>query len=564
MVHSNPITSESLIRIGVTLLNPDPFLEMLLDQIGVDWELHDPKKENEIYTSCVILNRTLTHEETEYWIYRYRSHFETILDTRANLFNFELKRDRFTPPISHQDFLLGDLSDLPFLPISVLKNEKAPLLEQTVYLESDNAYAWCGWFSGFPANETAQSIKSYPVESSDRRSGFGIHSLTKSLDPSESVHDIPYAHYRHLLQKILLILHEKRSLPFVCKSPYPEKSESVFLFRVDSDYSDKEHVQKLFTLLDSYRVRSTWFMHTEAHQDWIQDFERYTEHEFAIHGHRHRRFNEPTELRNNIRKAHSVLRPLFPERTVDGYAEPFGTYHNSLVEVLSEYKSPDSDLLNQAPSPIRFLYSSEFGFDANNLPHWPLQRQGPLQIPIHPICPGSFSRTMADRDQIKTYFENQVYLALQREDPLAFYHHPMQPYDDILDHLFSVVERLTHEGAEIRNMTFSEWAKWWIKRARTSHTVLFKHKTGALHISESISHVRFSDLNLRYRVFMNGNRYIVPPGQYSKHLPKDFKRSHMHSFSDLTLATKADNRSHRQRIDHVRNQLLNHLGRLTQ
>lgn len=559
---TSQIDSQVTLRVG--LLCPNPFFEMLLNQIGVDWFICDSVSGQEITSSCVVLNRPLSRQESDYWKTRATEHTCLILDVYANLYEFNLHNGYYSPPISSNDPLLGTLSDLPFLAQPVFKTKNAQFLDHSVYFDPYSSYAWCGWRFRLPTSETKQSVKSFPSVYGNMHRGSGLRRFTKSPDPSESIHDLPYAHYRHLVQNLLLILHDKFSVPFVRKSAYPENDESVFLFRVDSDYSQKQHYEPLFRLLDTHQIRSTWFLHTEAHESNIEDFRAYSEHEFAVHGHRHRYLKERSSLRNNIRQSYSIVSQIRTDRTIDGYAEPFGNYHPALSDLLSEHSRLAFGIHSDQHKNMQFLYSSEFGFDANNLPHWPLLTQGPLQIPIHPVCPGSFTRTTASRDEMKIYFEHQMYLALKREDPLAFYHHPMQAYDDVLEHMFIILETLKERGLRFRNMTFSEWARWWTKREETTFNVLYSPLSGGILIQEFGSSSGMSAFNINYRMNHNGIEYILPPGQYSKKISDSLIRVRYHDISEPILTRMTENQSHQQKFHHLRNELLNQLGRLTQ
>ncbi len=558
--------SDIRIRIGVAMLVHNPFLEMILDQIGVDWIIKDPYVEKGDLYSCTLLNRPLTNSERSFWRSLLSKGNHTILDIGANLLDFPLQKARFTAPIENSDPFLGILCDLPLLPIPVHRTKKAQFLKQTVFLDSDTPYAWCGWLFQTPKEETSQRIQSFPVNQSSLEARWKFRNLTKASDPSESIHIVPYAHYRHLLEKILLSLHKKCDLPFVCKSVYPGKHDSVFLFRVDSDYADRENTHKLFSLLNQYEIRSTWFLHTEAHEDWIEEFSRYSNHEFAVHGHRHKRFQDAIELAQNLKKSYQVVSRISPKIKVNGYAEPFGSYHPTLQNILESF-TKNLNRNGESGShrdTVRFVYSSEFGFDTNNLPHWPLIQPGPLQIPIHPICPGSFSRTTAQEDVIKQYFRSQVNAMIRRHDPLIFYHHPLQPYEDILHNLFVYVQGLQKRGLSLGYLTFSEWAQWWIRRVQTRFSVHYCVSKAELQINSHSDVDNMPGMHLHFRVNVNENLYIVSSGEYHTGNMEAYKKLDLSIIPEVAQSEIPVNRSYRQRYHHLLNELLNKLGRSTQ
>jgi len=572
---SNASISES-IQIGVTLLKRNSFLEMLLDQVGVDWRIYDSTQNLNTQTSCVILNRSCSDKEREHWK-EYLLHTNTvILDTHANLFQLPLSRSRIHPPISAKDPILGRLADLPFKPTTVATSAKAQHLSNSVYHHSRVAYSWCGWRFDPPKNECSQSIKSYPLSSREKKSSDGVTNLGSSIlqmlrkasDPSESIHDFPYAHYRHLLFSLLKRLHEFKNLPLVCKSPFPDYNESVFLFRVDSDYSDPPAIRDLFSLLDKHKIRSTWFLHTEAHQGHAELFKDRKSHELAVHGHRHKTYTEAKQLADNIQASIRFLNTIQTFKEQIGYAEPFGCYHRSLVQTLSARNSPHFNhprLAEETSGPFKFLYSSEFGFDSDNLPHWPLNSNGPLQIPIHPICPGSFSRTSAQKNDIVHYFENQIDLSLMREDPLIFYHHPMQKNHEILESLFSHVRAIQQSGTKIEYLTFSEWAYWWVQRRNTRCKVTYSPSKGFITLQDTfVKDQKLDHGSLFYRVYFKGKQYLTPTGSIKISDLQPFERKSTLSQAVEKSVFLTENRSHQQYFHHLRNELLNQIGRLLQ
>ena len=135
----------------------------------------------------------------------------------------------------------------------------------------------------------------------------------------------------------------------------------------------------------------------------------------------------------------------------EGFAAPYGYFSKSM---------------GQAVHDAGFKYSSEFGFDFDNLPDRP-KHGGVLQIPVHPICPGSFKREKAT-DAIKhAYFEAIAAEKSARREPFFLYHHPLQNQGNL-----DVIERVfqTINNSKATKMTMGQFADWWKERENIRFT----------------------------------------------------------------------------------------------
>jgi hypothetical protein len=554
----------SRVRIGVALLRPDSVLEQLLEQIGVSWqvlaEAEDPVMDlierqdpNDgfagLLPSCIILNKPLRPSAKMYWKEHVRLGTVAILDLEANLFDLASTGRLIGTAMDPDDAWLGDYSDLPWGPVMCRTSPSAAHADRTLHLRKDLAYAWSGWPFSSPTGSPAGSHASYPGPfGTGRRWSKNPHPSERSAGSLRSVS-------RHHLEDILIHLHTVADLPFTHRAAVPAGADHALLFRVDSDYGGSKEVDSLFGQLDRHGVRSTWFLHTSAHEPWLGAFDGHREHEMALHCDRHAVHSDPHALRSDLRRGLDRLHSKLPNREIRGVAAPFGLYGRAYAELLAD------------PSFHRFDYSSEFSFDADNLPLRPSLTGSPLQIPVHPICPGSFRRTLADDASVAGYFKARARLSAFRRDPLAFYHHPMQDDRGALDALFSDIAAW---GEAVERLTFSEWHDWWHARSQTQLIAVYDRASRRLTVSTGPSgkHVRDSAPSRGHdiRIVLDRDRHVrAANGSWSlsELAARAFQRRNVYLLGDMDRAYRI-NLSHRQRFHHVRSDLLDRLGRSLQ
>jgi hypothetical protein len=406
---------------------------MILQQLGVDWTLlgtHD--------SACDVL--LLPPNETDrQWIDVARS-IPTI-----DLSGFLASAQGFSTCSKSVKHLLDTpwlqtLWDVPIHPLTVRTFPKGQSLQKSIWVDENRQTCHVG----LPFWTTSQQHTSWMA-----MLPMGTSSSSTSIRPTERIHQTPYSLMRHVLHYVMIQACLWSGRPLLRKAYYPEGVNNIFMFRVDSDYGTQEAVQSLIDTCQTHEMPSTWFLHTEAHKGWLDLFVN-PDIEVAVHGVRHQSRGSTEALLRNILQAKADI-----ERETDlkpvGVAMPFGRYNSQIAEVYRQCNH-------------LFDYASDFGFDSDNLPHWPSDHE-PLQVPIHPICPGSFRRTKATEQDIQRYFLEKWTKAMTRGEPFIFYHHPMQGDSGVLQQLFGLVSEQKSRGL-VETWTVKQWAAWWTHRSR--------------------------------------------------------------------------------------------------
>ncbi len=305
--------------------------------------------------------------------------------------------------------------------------------------------------------------------------------------PFETVSLVSKGNVRLLVSRCLEMLHHRRDLPYVHLWYYPDGTRSLFAFRVDTDYGTEDQINSLYRLVSRNHRGATWFVNTKGQEKFLRLFKEMDGQEIGVHCFEHRTFPDYERNIENIDKAKTALQNVGLEPR--GFAGPFGRWNTELGRAIAE---------------SGFVYSSEFVYDYDNLPSAPQlpEKEGVLQIPVHPICCGSLKRHSYTDRQMMNYFSCVIQQKLSMREPLVLYHHPADGHEEVVEWLFSEMQR---EG--IPSVTMLEYARWWNARAGIIPSFDYSEK-GLLMSGKKI------DKSLRLRISKSdGTEAIVPPSK---------------------------------------------------
>ena len=279
--------------------------------------------------------------------------------------------------------------------------------------------------------------------------------------PFERVSAVDKHATRRLVTVALQHLHRARDLWYAHLWYYPENAASVFGFRIDTDRGSAGEVEALYEFLRGRRVRGSWFVDVGGQKQFLWRFGQMQGQEIGLHCYEHRTFPDEPRNHRNILKARDAFRALNVGAV--GFAAPYGIWNRALANVVVEF---------------RFLYSSEFAYDHDNLPSIPSlgrDRRGVLQVPVHPVSIGSLRRQGYEASAMQRYFLRVAEEKRARREPLFFYHHPKDGHLPVLEELFRAAS-----GAGVVHMTMQEYAEWWLRR--TAGPLELNFRDQALHV----------------------------------------------------------------------------------
>lgn len=330
------------------------------------------------------------------------------------------------------------------------------------------------------------------------------------MHPDELVSVIHKAQLKKSIDACLHELHLHRQLPYIKKWHSPTK-QPVFAFRVDSDFGDQDSIKRLYEIARRHDIPMTWFLHVQAHEDWLTVFKDFEAQEIALHGYDHGTSTSYVQIKENIQKGLELMQQanLHPK----GFCVPYALWNEGLANALYDFD---------------FEYSSEFtaGYDSD--PFYPIHEGAlhpTLQIPIHPICTGSLSRKLADETDMKSYFMDVLDRKVNRFENVLFYHHPLQPGTDIWNMIFEKVNQM-----ELTKLTFLEFSTYWKARQNTTIETYYSSEKKEIHCSSSNPEQLIS-------VSMSSDSfYLIPASKIDA--PLNFADK-IH-FEDITEPSQAD------------------------
>jgi peptidoglycan/xylan/chitin deacetylase (PgdA/CDA1 family) len=250
---------------------------------------------------------------------------------------------------------------------------------------------------------------------------------------------------RLLVSHALTLLHHRRSLPYVHKWYFPQNAPTIFGWRIDTDYATEEQFRTLSGLLDEYKIPATWFVDVKSQEHLLPLYQAMVGHEIGIHCYEHLRFTDVAHNLSDIKKALEILGQN--GIAAHGYAAPYGKWKKNLAHYFPE---------------LGIEYSSEFSYDYENVPSFPINdgKPGPaLQIPVHPVSIGSLRRQGFDELAMSAYYDSAIEQMVSRHIPVILYHHPGNEHPNVVRTIFKTIRQSKYPV-----MKLLDYARWWGKR----------------------------------------------------------------------------------------------------
>lgn len=343
------------------------------------------------------------------------------------------------------------------------------LIDVNVHSVSAEGSQWC------PGNDGERSIFTdeygegcivvFPFDAgrllTDPRMSLKYFYSPTGTFPYELAPSVAKGELRQLVSRALEYLHAQRGVPYCHLWYFPHNTRNVVALRIDTDYGTEREITSLVHFAEEHRVGMSWYLHTEAHRTWLQNFSQLKEHEIGLHCYEHAVLKTFGGAKADIQKALDLLENVSLKPR--GFAAPFGFWNPHLGKALEE---------------LGFSYSSEFSYDYDNVPSYPVIANAfctVLQIPVHPISIGALKRSGFSVSAMLAYYDYVIQRKSFTQRPLFFYHHPM---DGHLDVLASVIERTKAIGIPT---LLGDFAEWWKKRISARIDVEYNHDRMKMH-----------------------------------------------------------------------------------
>jgi hypothetical protein len=296
--------------------------------------------------------------------------------------------------------------------------------------EQADVFSFCGDLSDITCVPMSLARKPFVV-----RKGFFMEQ--KKL-PAEEIPLRDDGGLQRLFISGLIRLFHSQGLPLSLKSFSPDPNKIPFLFRVDTDFCDGKTIENYYESIKN-PPKISWVIHCEPFEKSAELFRAGDSDEFALHCFRH----TVKPASENLEKGIRVLE-RFGKKPL-GYCAPYGVRNESADIFLKRNHG--------------FEYTSDFSFSADSLPFF-VEETGLWQIPVFPLCVGSFNGVCADENKIAQLFERYFARQFRYKIPFALYDHPNHKKSGLLNKIFE-------KAAEypILPMTFLEYCRFLEKRA---------------------------------------------------------------------------------------------------
>lgn len=429
------------LSVGISHIRPD--WEIPLRQIGIPYYPVDTGRAIEKEETPVLILASGEKRENSANILNYLQSGGAILteaDTARTVLDISTKKLPIRYLFSSEDKIFSGIPICDMQPgrreVAVeaghLKNQDGKHAAAILHLGEGMAIVLPSGFSlGLLSTEVKR--KNFPAAGGERL-------------PSERISLVSKGSIRQIIQKALEHLFHFRGLPFVHLWHLPYSWQTLFGFRVDTDFGDRAEVEELYTVCRNHDIRAAWFVETQSQADWVNFYREMENQEIAYHCYRHRVFSD---YRKNLKDLQTGLK-ILQDAGIDprGYAAPFGEWHPLLGKIVEE---------------MGFNYSSEFAAAYDDLPFYPYLDDSfstVLQVPVHPVSVGRLRWARHTSEQMLAYFLREIDCKSSRFEPIFLYHHPGHQNFQVFEKIFLEIKQ-----RNIPTMSMGEYAEWWRQRS---------------------------------------------------------------------------------------------------
>lgn len=257
---------------------------------------------------------------------------------------------------------------------------------------------------------------------------------------------------RRELSGIIKEIFFQKGIPYVHLWYYPHGYDSIFSFKIDLDEYNKTDIENLADYGRDFSDSITWFVCCSIIEKDIRLIKKLQQSDYDIqsHGYFHHIYKDSADNSLNISRSVDLLKRLGVKTR--GFSGPMGKWNSSLMHSLNI---------------LGVEYSSEFGFDYDNLPSYPVSRllkNTALQIPVHPLCLGSFIESDV-KDKAGEYFDKLIEYKYLNKEPVFLYGHPEERLGKNKE-FFTGLMKKAYSLSSVKKMNFSGICEWWKKRRK--------------------------------------------------------------------------------------------------
>ncbi len=426
-------------EIKIGLIKSDPYWENILWQEGVPFGIVDGDFKN---YSLIIVN----HNEQKQKITDYLENGGLVL-SHTRMFE-DTKKSKIGNFVPDDDKFFNGIS------VFSLNSETYPLAEDSYNNTKDVVFSK-------KVGKGKIILLSFDMNVLENVGYSPKPMFTPSGPIFQILPDVSRGSIRKLIVNCLMNLFNHANLPYVRLSNFPSGFDNVFIFRVDADNFDEKDFYETIKILNKNKTKATYFINQRSYQNNLKDVMELSKNGFEIQSHmnKHSVYNSIKENYDNLQQSLEFLKEFNP----NAFVAPFGIFNKSLIA---------------ASERLGMKYSSEFSYDHDNLPSFPVingKVVKSLQIPIHPVCFESFIEVKRGDSEMLEHFDYVIKKSLIGRMPIILYGHPTKVFKGYPTYfkVFDQVLKKINKSKKIWKTTFGEFYDWWLSRLGFRYTVYF-------------------------------------------------------------------------------------------
>jgi len=250
---------------------------------------------------------------------------------------------------------------------------------------------------------------------------------------------VDWAAFRRTLKEILLLACKKLKYSIYARKRLP-KGKKFFSVRIDADGFSQKSTDACLRIANQKGLTFDWFIDVGSWSGNHSQVKKLSDHgqSIGLHDYYHMTYKKYRNNLWNMRKGSDLLTKACG-RTPTGIVSPFGYYFNSYQQAIKD---------------LKFTFSSEFGYDTDNLPSHPHNNaQYPLQIPVHPGSIGTLQKAGFTDSEIIEHLYETALRQCSLDGFVVLYDHPIGRLEHHSQAYSSMLEDLVSKGLNLATMT---------------------------------------------------------------------------------------------------------------
>jgi peptidoglycan/xylan/chitin deacetylase (PgdA/CDA1 family) len=256
---------------------------------------------------------------------------------------------------------------------------------------------------------------------------------------------VDWGAFRRMLKEIIIYACEKVRLTLYARKRLPEGKKFVSV-RIDADGFSAQSTDTCLSIASSNGLQFDWFIDVGSWSGNHSQIKRLSDRgqSIGVHDFYHMTYKKYRNNLWNMRKGSYLLTKICGQAPT-GVVSPFGYYFNSYQQAIKD---------------LGFVFSSEFGYDTDNLPSHPHNNSlYPLQIPVHPGSIGTLQKASFTDSEIIEHLYETALRQSSLDGFVVLYEHPIGRLECHSEAYSSMLGELAQKGLDYATMTeiFSIW-----------------------------------------------------------------------------------------------------------